>query len=177
MHGPARRIDILTPVAAVAVVVAVFWLGPLMLDQLVLFGDRQQTESAAAARTLMPIPAMILAAGSLGIGMRGLIPHAFVAAIPLAAVALALAAPDTAFSIAAYGFSAPPAIGAALAAVLPIRGRAAGLALLLAIGAGVAMLLLIESIMGLLVTLAVIAWLSLSRWSRPSAAAAASAVD
>ena len=45
-----RSIDPVTIGAALIGIAAVLWLAPLMGDQLIFFGDREQTRQAAASR-------------------------------------------------------------------------------------------------------------------------------
>jgi hypothetical protein len=149
--------------AALAITIGIIWLAPLMLDQLVLFGDRQQLERAAAARTLMPAPAVVLMAGAVAIGLRGAWLHAAVAATPLVAVGLALALPDSALAIVAYAITAPAALGAVLGVTLPARGRLATPAILLVIAVAGAAVLVIGSVLAVLAALALVAWWALSR--------------
>jgi hypothetical protein len=115
-----RSADLVTLGAAVTGIAAVLWLAPLMGDQLVFFGDQEQTRQAAASRqAMLPAAALLLvAAGGLLSRRRQL--RALLAAVPaFVAVPLQLAAPDAAFGLLAYAIAAPISLGALLSAAAP----------------------------------------------------------
>ena len=115
-----RAVDPVTLGAAGIGVVAVLWLAPLMGDQLVFFGDQEQTRQAAASRqAMLPAAALLLVAGA-GLLSRHRRLHALLAALPaLVSVPLSLAAPAAAYGLLAYAIVAPISLGALLSAAAP----------------------------------------------------------
>lgn len=107
---------------ALAAVVGIAWLAPLVMEQLVFFGDRDQLAAAEVARESMPLALVPVVAGALAIAVRrgGSLPW-LVAAPPAVVVLLAWATPGTAFSILGYLAGAPFALGAAIAGAVPRR--------------------------------------------------------
>lgn len=159
------RHDVLASMGFGLILAGVVWLGPLMLDQMTFFGDRTQEAEAAAARSLMPWPAVQVAigAGIVATARRPL--HGAVAALPLVAVALAWATPDALYQLVAYGITAPIAAGTALAATLPLETAPRPLIVVLIAIVALAALLATPMLGGLaIVTL--LAWWELSRWAR-----------
>ena len=157
------------------VLAGVAWLGPLMADQMTFFGDREQVADAAAARALMPWPALLVAAGAAMLATWHRSLHAVGAALPLVAVALALVMPDTLLQLIAYFITAPIAVGSALAAALPLGAatRRPAIVAVIVVVAGVAILAAAAPVPGGLLVLASLAWWGLSSRSghrkRPSA--------
>jgi hypothetical protein len=150
---------------------ALVLLGPLIFDQLVFFGDQEQTARAVRARALMPIPAAMLLVGATIVGRRRGLVIGIAVASPLASVGLALAMPEAAYQLLAYGLTLPIAVGATAAGVLPLPERLP----VILIGAGVAVLgvlaLVGTAFIALLVGLAAAAWWRLSvRSRRPDSA-------
>lgn len=114
-----RTLDPLIIGAAAIGIVAVVWLAPLMSDQLVLFGDDDQTRQAAASREAM-LPAAALLLLAAGLLTQRLPLHALLAALPaLVAVPLALLTPDGLYQLLAYAAVGPIALGALLSAAIP----------------------------------------------------------
>jgi len=161
-----QPIDPVATVASVLGFAGVIWLAPLMVDQLVFFGDQEQNRQAAVARELMvPAAAMILA-GSAILAVRRRPWHALFAALPaLVAVPLALLAPGAAYQLLAYGISAPFSFGALLSAAIPLP-RALPMPIL-TIGALIllAFAVLTSPFLGLLVLLAAVIWWRLPQTS------------
>jgi len=115
-----RTLDPVTVGAAVIGIVAVVWLAPLMSDQLVFFGDRDQTRQAEASRQAMLPAAALLLVAAAGLLARRRPLHALLAALPaIVAVPLSLAVPDDAYGLLAYVITAPIALGALLSAAAP----------------------------------------------------------
>ena len=115
-----RPIDPLTLGAAVIGIVAVVWLAPLMGDQLVFFGDREQTGQAEASRqAMLPAGALLLVAAA-GLLARRRPLHALLVALPaLVAVPLALLTPANAYQLLAFAVVGPISLGASLSAAIP----------------------------------------------------------
>ena len=115
-----RPVDLVMLGAAIAGVVAVIWLGPLMGDQLVFFGDQEQTRQATASREAMIPAAVLLLVAAAGLLSRQRSLHALLAALPaIVAVPLSLVAPDAAYGLLAYAIVAPISLGALLSAAAP----------------------------------------------------------
>jgi hypothetical protein len=122
MHrSSGRRFDPFLTAAAALGVAGVLWLGPLMFDQLVFFGDQDQTLRARASRgAMVPAAAMVLVAAA-GLMVRQHPWHALLVALPaIVAVPLALLVPSAAYQLLAYGMTAPMSLGALLSAALPL---------------------------------------------------------
>ena len=184
MHPSSRGpIDPITLVAAVCAAAGIVWLGPLMVDQFVLFADRDQGADAAAARAAMPFPAMLVAIGAAVLVARGRPVQGAVAALPLVAVLLAWTTPEALYQLLAYGMAAPAAIGALLAAMIPLHGRATSPWTLVAIGIVGVLAIAATPFLAGVVALAAVAWWALSRRrehrpaGRPEAGREASALD
>src|SRR5688500_18662345 len=115
-----RTLDPLIIGAAIIGIVGVVWLAPLMSDQLVFFGDREQTRQAAASRQAMLPAAALLLVAAAGLLSQRLRLHAPLAALPaIVAVPLQSVAPDDAYGLLAYVMTAPIALGALLSAAAP----------------------------------------------------------
>lgn len=113
--------------AATVGIGAVIWLAPLMAEQIIFFGDREQTRVAEASRwTMLPVAGVLVGcAAVLGrqVGPR----HGVLAALPaLIAVPLAWIAPGPAYQVLAYGATAPWALGVLLVAAVPRLMRLIG---------------------------------------------------
>jgi hypothetical protein len=161
----AIRHDVLAWTGFGLVLGGVVWLGPLMLDQMTFFGDRNQEAAASAARSLMPWPTMLVAAGAVIVAIGGRPLHGAVAALPLVAVALAWAAPDALYQLVAFGITAPIAAGTALAATLPLEAAPRPVIVVPIAIVALAALLATPLLAGLaIVTL--LAWWELSRRAR-----------
>ena len=122
MRGSVRpHLDPVAVMASVLGLAGVFWLAPLMFDQLVFFGDQEQSRQAAHARgAMLPAAALILAASAVFV-VRHQPWHAAFTVLPaLVAVPLAFLAPGAAYQLLAYGISTPFAIGALLSAAVPV---------------------------------------------------------
>ena len=103
---------------------ALVWIAPLMLDQFVLFADRDQSARAAASRPLMGVPGAMLVAAALLLLAASRPWHALFAASPaIVAISLAWLMPDALFQLLAYAITAPLSIGALLAAAAPLPDR------------------------------------------------------
>lgn len=140
MDREGHRLDALAMMAAVIGIAAIVYLGPLMLDQLVLFSDQEQTRDAAVARDAMALPAGALLIASVAVLLRTTWLHGVLAALPaIVAVPLAWLAPDALFQLLAYGLTAPIAVGALLSAGAPLPRR---LPQLVQLGAGAGLLAL-----------------------------------
>jgi hypothetical protein len=157
----ARR-DVLVWVGAALVLIGIAWLGPLMFDQLTFFGDQEQEADAEAARSLMWLPALLLAAGAGALAMSGRMLHAAIAALPLAAVALAWTTPDALYQLLAYGITAPIVIGALLATMVPLGHAAPGPLVLGVIVIATALAILATPVLGGLAVLTLLTWWQLS---------------
>ena len=141
--------------------VGLVWLAPLMLDQLVFFGDQEQTRQAEASREAMLPAAGLVAAAAAGLVIRGRRWHALLVAVPvLVAVPLALAMPDAAYQLLAYGILAPAGLGALLSAAFPLP-RSVPIAIQL-VGLG---LIAIVGVVGTPFT-AIVAVIALAVWWR-----------
>jgi hypothetical protein len=115
-----RTLDPLIVGAAIIGIVGVVWLAPLMSDQLVFFGDREQTRQADASRQAMLPAAALLLVAAAGLLSQRLHLHALLAALPaIVAVPLQSVAPDDAYGLLAYVMTAPIALGALLSAAAP----------------------------------------------------------
>jgi len=161
----AIRHEVMAWVGLVLILGGVAWLGPLMFDQMTFFGDRAQEADAAAARSLMPWPAVLVAVGAGFVAAGGRPLHGAVAGMPLVGVGLAWATPDALYQLVAYGITAPIAAGTALAATLPLEGAprppVVALITLVAIGA-----LLVAPLLAGVAIVTCIAWWELSRRTR-----------
>lgn len=170
MTGDGR---LLAAGGAVLGIIGVVWLAPLMLDQFVLFADREQSAIAAESRGLMIWPTLLVVGAGLAIAVSGRGWPATVAALPLIAVGLAHVSPQMLWQLLAYGVTAPLSIGAMLAAVAPIHGRLSAppvLVVLLLAGLAAA---LTTAFLAALVIIGLVAWWLLSRTAAgPSAASA-----
>ena len=102
----------------------IVWLAPLMLDQLVFFGDREQLSEAESARALMAVPAVLIAGCAVLLGRRVGPLVGGAVALPLVAVALAWIIPEALYQLLVYGITAPIAFGAVLAGCLPLDDAA-----------------------------------------------------
>jgi len=120
-HVRGRRLDPVVAAASVLGLGGIIWLAPLMFDQLVFFGDQEQTRQAAAAReAMLPAAALLLVASAILV-VRKRPWHALFGALPaLVAVPLALLEPGAAYQLLAYGIVAPFALGALLSAAVPL---------------------------------------------------------
>lgn len=121
MEAFRRRVaDPLTLGVAVIGIVAVVWLAPLMSDQLVFFGDREQTRQAEASRQAMLPAAALLLVAATGLLARRRPLHAFLVALPaLVAVPLGLLTPANAYQLLAFAVVGPISLGASLSAAIP----------------------------------------------------------
>jgi hypothetical protein len=160
----AIRHDVMAWIGFGLILGGVVWLGPLMFDQMTFFGDQAQEADAAAARALMPWPALLVAAGAGLIAMSARPLHGVIAALPLIAVALAWATPEALYQLLAYGIAAPAAAGSALAAILPRDAAPRPLAMAAVVIVAAGAILATPFLAGLAV-LAFLAWWGLS--SRP----------
>ena len=114
------RFDLVTVLLALAGGIGVIWLAPLMVDQLVLFGDQEQTRIAAASRGVMLLPTALVIIGAIGTGSRVTGMHGVLAALPaMVAVPLALLLPERLLQLLAYAVTAPISLGALLSAAAP----------------------------------------------------------
>lgn len=153
--------------------VGVLWLAPLMMDQVTFFGDRDQEADAEAARSLMPTPALLLAAGATLLGvLRGPVLGAAVA-LPLGAVALAWLAPEALYQLLAYGFTAPIAVGAGLAACIPLNDAGRRPLVIVAIAVIATGFIVATPFLALLASLGLATWWRLSGSSRRPGTASA----
>ena len=119
-----RTLDPLIIGAAIIGIVAVVWLAPLMSDQLVFFGDREQARQAEASRQAMLPAAALLLVAAAGLLASDVTLHALLAALPaIVAVPLQLVAPDDAYGLLAYVITAPIALGALLSPPPRLRDR------------------------------------------------------
>lgn len=118
------RWDAVAGAAAAASLAAVVWLGVLLLDQLVFFADADQTRDAVTARILMvPAGGVALAAAAV-IGLRTTWVHAAAVALPaLVCPSLTWLFPGAAYGLAAFPLTAPFAIAAATAILVPAAVR------------------------------------------------------
>jgi len=111
----------LIAVACAIGAVGLIWLAPLMFDQLVFFGDQEQTRQAEASRGAMLPAAGLVIVAATGLVVRGRQWHALLTALPvLVAVPFAFVMPGAAYQLLAYGILAPGALGAMLSAVFPL---------------------------------------------------------
>jgi hypothetical protein len=119
--APRQQLDAAIAIASILGAVGLIWLAPLMFDQLVFFGDQDQTRQAAASReAMLPASALLLVAAAV-LTVRQHPWHALVVALPaLVAVPLALLAPGAAYQLLAYGITAPMSLGALLSATVPL---------------------------------------------------------
>ena len=153
-----RVADPVTLGAAVIGIASVIWLAPLMGDQLVFFGDQEQTRQAADSRqAMLPAAALLLLAGA-GLRSRHRPLHALLAALPaLVAVPLSLAAPDAAYGLLAYLIAAPISLGALLSAAAP-PPRSVPVPILLVVAVLVVGLTVLASPFTIMVLVAAIVW-------------------
>jgi len=116
--------DAVAATAAGASLAVVIWLGVLVLDQLVFFADDQQTRDAATARVLMlPALAVALAAAAI-VGWRTSRVHGLALALPaLASVTSTWLFPGAAYGLVALPLTAPFAVAAATAVLVPAAVR------------------------------------------------------
>ena len=116
--------DAVAVTAAAASLAALVWLGILVLDQLVFFADVDQTRDAATARLLM-LPAAGVALGAAAVvGWRATWVHAAALALPaLATVSVTWLFPGAAYGLLALPMTAPFAIAAATAILIPAAVR------------------------------------------------------
>jgi len=116
--------DAVAAVAAVASLAVVMWLGVLVVDQLVFFADAEQTRDAATARVLM-LPALVVAlVAAAVVGWRTSRVHGAALALPaLASVISTWPFPGAAYGLVALPLTAPIAIGAATAVLIPAAVR------------------------------------------------------
>jgi hypothetical protein len=122
--NPSRLSHIAVAVSAVATVAALGWLGVLVLDQLVLFSDQEQTRVAAASRGLMPIPGVVIAASGAVIGYKRSATLGWLVILPaITVIPLSTLFPTIGLQILAYIATAPVALGACLAATMPLTPR------------------------------------------------------
>ena len=145
------------------VIAGIVWLGPLMADQLTFFGDRRQEADAAAARSLIGWPALLVAAGAGATAASGRSLHGVVAALPLVAMVLAWTAPATLYQLLAYGITAPIAVGSVLASVVPLAGSAPRPLVMAGLVGVVGLAILATPFLAGLAVLAFLAWTGLSR--------------
>ena len=116
--------DAVAGAAAGASLAVVLWLGVLVLDQLVFFADDEQTRDAATARVLMlPALAVALAAAAI-VGRRTSRAHGVALALPAVATATSTwLFPGAAYGLVALPLTAPFAIAAATAVLIPAAVR------------------------------------------------------
>ncbi len=153
-----RTLDPVIIGAAVIGIVGVVWLAPLMSDQLVFFGDREQTRQAEASRQAMLPAAALLLVAAAGLLTRHRPLHALLVALPaLVAVPLSLAAPDEAYGLMAYVIAAPISLGALLSAAAP-PPRSVPIPILLVAAVLVVGLTLLASPFTLMLLVAAIVW-------------------
>lgn len=153
-----RAVDLVTLGAAVTGIATVLWLAPLMGDQLVFFGDRDQTRQAEASRQAMVPAAALLLVAAAGLLSRRRHLHALLASLPaLVAVPLSLAAPDEVYGLLAYVITAPISLGALLSAAVP-PPRSVPVPILFVAAVLVVGLTLLASPFTLMVLVAAIVW-------------------
>jgi hypothetical protein len=158
--------DAVAGAAAVASLAGLMWLGVLLLDQLVFFADAEQTRDAATARTLMLPAAGVAIAGAAVIGMRMTWVHAAAMAIPaLVCVALTWPFPGAAYGLAAFPLTAPFAIAAATAVLVPAAVRSRRDAALVT-GALLVAALVATSFMGILPLAVLLPAAAMVAWAR-----------
>jgi hypothetical protein len=116
--------DAVAGAAAAASLAVVLWLGVLVFDQLVFFADDGQTRDAATARVLM-LPALAIAIAAAAIvGWRTSLVHGVALALPgLASVISTWLFPGAAYGLVALPLTAPFAIAAATAVLIPAAVR------------------------------------------------------
>jgi hypothetical protein len=153
------RIDLVAVAAAVLGGAALVWMAPLMVDQFVLFADREQSRQAAESRQAMAPAAAMLLVAAVAVLARGRPWHALFAALPaLVAVPLAWLLPDALYQLLAYAISAPISLGALLAIVAPLPDRlpmpVLGVSLVVLAG----LVVVASPFMGLLAGLAGLVW-------------------
>jgi hypothetical protein len=116
--------DAVAGAAAAASVGAMLWLGVLLLDQLVFFADAEQTRDAATARTLMLPAAGVALAGAAMFGSRTTWVYAAALALPaVVCVTLTWLFPGAAYGLVAFPLTAPFAVAAATAILVPAAVR------------------------------------------------------
>ena len=115
-----RTLDPLIIGGAIIGIVGVVWLAPLMSDQLVFFGDQEQTRQAAASQQAMvPAAALLLVAAAGSLARRRPL-HALLVALPaLVAVPPVLLTPANAYQLLAFAVVGPISLGASLSAASP----------------------------------------------------------
>lgn len=158
-RSSGRRFDPFLTAASALGVAGLLWLGPLMFDQLVFFGDQDQTLQAAASRQAMvPAAAMLLvAAAALVVRQRPW--HALVVALPaIVAVPLALLEPSAAYQLLAYGITAPSSLGALLSAVFPLPRMLPMASQLISLGLIALMGITASPFIAILALVAVLVW-------------------
>lgn len=151
-----------TWLGALLVVAGLAWLAPLMLDQLVLFGDRDQVARAAASRPVMVWPALMVAAGASCLVAARRPMQGAAAALPLVGVLLAWTVPETGGQLVVYGLTVPVALGGVLGAAIPLRRALPLPVVLAATGVLAALVVLAASILTALAVMALAAWWMLS---------------
>jgi len=157
------------------VIAGIAWLGPLMMDQLTFFGDRDQESDAAAARSLMGWPTLLVATGAGATALSGRTLHGVVAALPLVAVVLAWTTPAALYQLLAYGITAPIAVGSVLASAVPLARPAPRPVVRAGLIAVAGIAILAAPVVAGMAVLALLSWSGLSRGR--GSANTASAVD
>ena len=153
-----RTLDPLIIGAAIIGIVGVVWLAPLMSDQLVFFGDREQTRQADASRQAMLPAAALLLVAAAGLLSQRLRLHAPLAALPaIVAVPLQSVAPDDAYGLLAYVIAAPVTLGALLSVAAP-PPRSVPVPILLVVAVLVVGLTVLASPFTIMVLVAAIVW-------------------
>ena len=158
-RSAGRRFDPVLVGAAALGVAGVLWLGPLVFDQLVFFGDQDQTVRAQdSRRAMVPAAAMLLVAVA-ALVVRERPWHALVVALPaIVAVPIALLVPSAGYQLLAYGITAPMSLGALLAAALPLR-RGLPLAIqLVGLGLLALMGIVASPVVAIIALVAVLVW-------------------
>lgn len=147
-------------VAAAAFVgmAGLIWMGPLMVDQFVLFADQEQTRRAAESRALMlPAAALTLLAAAILLA-HGRAWHAALVAASVIAPAVAWLAPDTLYQLVAFVLLAPLAAGALLSTILPLPHDVSLLVRLVAVGTVLAFGMVASPFVAMMTLLGAAAW-------------------
>lgn len=162
MNTEVRRT---TPFAAVATFIGMaglIWMGPLMVDQFVLFADQEQTRRAAESRVLMlPAAALTLSAAAILLA-QGRAWHAALVSSATIAPAVAWLAPDTLYQLVAFLLLAPVATGTLLSTILPLPHDVPLLVRLIVVGTLLAFGMVASPFMAMMAVLGAAAWWRLS---------------